>query len=336
MRPNKINASISFTLRVHLETMPKSKSRSVAPVVQVAKPAASSKQKRKRRTKSQAVVIPYHRLIVDPFRASLEGAAKPDLNTRPVVVWREEEARTLTTDAQGNLWWSIKPSFTNMYQANTMDVNGAVTAAAAYSVTNYTELSTTFTEYRPTALAVMLEYVGQADLAKGVIFAAQSSSNGAIGDSVTSLVDEPYYAECRPDAGYVAARFVENSTETFSAIDSVNLSDPVGIIHVGALGLPASSACLRLRVGLVVEAVVGHSKLLSRQASPSPANLVHMSVAANLTGPSASVQSGPSAYEKLVAHGERLIGAAMTAHGLLQRGAQVVEHYAPLLALMAA
>lgn len=315
----------------HQETMPKSKSQSVVPAARAAPGGA-----RKRKGAGKSGLAPFHRLLADPFHASLEMASKPDLNTRPVVLWREEDAMTLTTNAQGDLWLSLRPTLNAQRVTNTMDAGGTVTAVSGASAVNYTELTTTFSEFRPMVMCAQIEYIGQADLAKGVLFGAHSSAAAVVGDSVLSLTDETYYTECRADKGPVTVKLLELSTDTFGAIDSVFQSEPVSVIQIGCLGAPASTACIRLRLGFVFEAVVGHTKLLSRNAAPGPSNFIDMSIAANITGQSALLQSGPDGYDKMVSHAERIVDAAVKAHAVGTKVFDAAERLAPLLALMAA
>lgn len=281
---------------------------------------------------SGLLTTPYLSLLTDPFEAPLDGAGRPDFNSRPVVIWKEEDVRTVTTNAQGEFWITIAPALANVFRTFTLDAGGVITASSGSQFTNNTDLVSTFSEYRPMAIAAHMSYVGQADAAKGVLWGALGIIP-TTGDTAAHMLDEPYYTECSCNPlNTVSLKSLEHDNTDFGAVAGTADQDPVTYIHCGGTGLPASSACVRIRFALVFEGVVGHTKLMSRQAQHTPSNMLEVSAGANLVGPLALVSAGVDSYGKLVSTGKRIVDTALKAHGVMKAGLPYLEMLGAALA----
>lgn len=296
--------------------MSKPKSRSPALAVPVKVRVRRPRKKKAVSQDSVPLLHPYLEQCCDPMRAPL--AARPDLNDHAVVVWREELAYTITPNAQGDFWHQFSPVLYNTIQKFTIDAAGLVaTGTTNVSVDNYTELSTTFAEYRPLAAAVEAKYIGRSDEAKGVLMVCKHTPGVAVGDKFSMLLDEPSYEECSvadPGAS-VAAKLCDHKSEEFAAVTGSPVVDPARVIAICGTGLPVT-ACIRVRYSLVFEATVSHSKLLANSAKHSPSDNRVIGAAGNIIGPKSSVAAGPDAYEKLVHHSKKLAALGAELHGL--------------------
>lgn len=286
-------------------------------------PAASSQGKaktRKRIAKLEARLPPYLQVMVNPFQADTEGAGRPDHNSAPTVVWAEKGSFTATTNADGNFWLQFTPALKGLYYtAAFTGGTTAITGVTTSDAPNYTALSSSFSALRPYALAVEVEYIGAADVSKGVIGTCNCNQfiNAAASD-FTMLYDEPCYAESGVDQKLaVISRYVDNSV--FNPLTSELYGagvTPGSVIHIIGTGMPASSACVRVRWRLIAEFIAGPTSLMARKQAFSIANPSQISAAANLVGMRSQVAFGDDPVEKLKTHALNLIEVAGAVNGL--------------------
>lgn len=295
--------------------------------------------KKKKIAKLEAKLPPYLRVMVDPFHAETEGAGRPDHNSAPTVVWPEKGAFTLSPNADGNFWLQFTAApkglhYAAIFTAGTTTIAGL---GPANDMPNYTELTAAFSAYRPYALAVEVEYIGAADAARGVIGSAVTNAFlNAPGLDMTLLYDEHSYQEAGVSQSMACVvRYVDNDTfvATTAELYGGNVT-PSSVLQVVGTGLPASTACIRVRWRMIAEYVAGPSALMSRSSALSISNPAQISAAANLMGKKAGVAFGPDAVDKLIGHGYSLIEIAGAVNGLWQSGKSVAALIAEFGALV--
>lgn len=300
-------------------------------------PAASSRGNRKsRRAASVTTLTPYMALSVDPRDAPVTAAHRPDSNSLPTVMWREADALTLSTNAQGDLWLDLLPQLPNCYGVATLDAARNITATTRYNIVNYAELQTSFTSWRPYSLAVEVEYVGRADEAKGIISVCTAAAGMAVADNVSMLVDEYDYKEANAAHGGVAASIRLHDNEDFVAITSGVDVNPSQYVHVACIGLPASSACVRLRYAVIGEYSAGHSKLMSRNAVHSYVRPAEVHASANIVGPNSSTAAGEEPYGQLVTYAKKAIKIGAQLNNLYKENEDSIRFAGEALMLLAA
>lgn len=308
--------------------MPRRKSKSNAPAAPSANAAVKPKIKVKLappKPKPKAELTPYQQMVADPFNC--QCTCRPDFNDKPVIPWPEEMALTVSTNADGDFWLTIRNGIKSTIAKHTITAGAVAAGTTAYDVANYTELASAFAEYRPMVLAVEAKYIGRADEAKGVMTVCRTNSAVTIGDTPAMLVDEFAYKEDSvTDGGEVSGRLVEHNSTDFVALttDPVD-TNPSSFIMITGTGLPASTACIRVRVQLHFEAVAGHTKIMSRSARVSYTNSSEISATANLIGPQAMVSAGANAYDKMVKHSHNVLDAANKAHGIFVKAAPLLQ-----------
>lgn len=225
----------------------------------------------------------------------------------------------MTTNADGNFAIDMVASlrefcYTAVFTGGTTTV-ASVTAA---DISNYTELSSTFTSYRPYCLEAEVEYIGESQLCKGIFGVANSNilhNSGALSD----LYDEQTYKETRAEEK-VAARiyFCDNSDFIVPSAVSYGGTDPIEIMHFIGIGLPVNSACVRVRWTLLFEGSVGHKHLLSRATTHTPAHPAQVAAVASIVGPNTRTAAGPSPIATLTQHAERAAVIGAEINGLFQ------------------
>lgn len=336
-RPDKTTPKLIHHL--HL-SMPKPKSNALVVYGQGGNPQQQNpkpKKAKKPKKKAGQMRTPYMKLMLDPWTAETSNSSRPDMNQEPTLVWREKGADNITTDSYGNSWLQFSLSLNDFYYPATFSSATATAGlGAATDINNYTELSTTFTSFRPYALAVELEYIGTVDAAKGILFCATTNDLlNAPGTLVTSLVDENDYREISTGSGKVAVvkRFFDNDAfaSVTGALNYAGLVPPV-VVHVGGLGLPVSTQCLRVRYCYVSEYQVGLNKLMGHVTHRSPTNPVQIHAASNMAGPDASTAAGENPLDMILRHSSTLLDYGMRINGLWERAQQM----GPLLIEMGA
>lgn len=284
--------------------------------------AASSQGKgksKKRVAKLESKLPPYLQVMVNPFMAEIEGAGRPDHNSAPTVVWAEKGAFTASTNADGNFWLQFTPALKGLYY--TAVFNAGLTTISSLTETdapNYTALNAAFSSLRPYALAVEVEYIGAHDVSKGVIGSCNCNVLSNVTGNFTDLYDEPCYKESGVEDKLAAiSRYVDN--DAFSPVSTVLYGagvTPSSVMHVIGTGLPASSACIRVRWRLIAEFIAGPSSLMSRKQAFSIAHPAQISTAANLIGMKSQVAFGSDPIEQLKSHALSLIEVAGAVNGL--------------------
>lgn len=287
--------------------------------------AVSSQGKGKTKTKKriaklEARLPPYLQVMVNPFHADTEGAGRPDHNSAPTVVWAEKGSFTASTNADGNFWLQFTPGLKGLYYSAAFNAGlTTITALTSNDAPNYAALSTSFTSFRPYALAIEVEYIGAHDVSKGVIGTCNCNQFiNAVGSDFTVLYDEPCYMESGVEDKMAAvARYVDNAafasitTELYGAEVT-----PSSVIHVIGTGMPASSQCVRVRWRLISEFIAGPLSLMSRKQAFSIANPAQISTAANLVGMKSQAAFGADPIEQLKGHALNLIEVAGAVNGL--------------------
>lgn len=282
-------------------------------------------RKANQKRKTLAALPPYVQLAVDPFTAPAQGAGRPDDNSDPTVPWPEAWSQTFTTDAQGNLLVALRGSLVNGVYVNTLSAvaDPAVTGQNNGTPASFATLASTFTHYRPLTLAVEAYYIGESQLCKGVIGVAKVNGAPVAGETFSQYTDELAYREC-PAEEKVAAKIVFNEANFVTTATAYSN----GCILLICSGLPASSACIRLRGRLTFEFQISHTALMSRDAVHTISHPPQIAVAASIVGPKAQVAAGKDPVTDLVRYSEKLAIAAGAVNGLWQSAK-------PLASLMA-
>lgn len=282
---------------------------------------------------------PYMRLMQDPWTVETANASRPDMNQEPTLVWREKGADSITTDAFGNSWLQFTFSLNDLYYPATFsDANTISALGAGVDINNYTELASTFNTFRPYALSVELEYVGANDAGKGVLFCCTTNQIlNSPGEKVSSLVDESDYRETSTDQKVgVIKRLYDN--DAFAAVSGVlnygGLVPPV-VVHVGGLGLPASTNCLRVRYCYVAEYQVGINKLMGHVTHRSATHPAQIHAAANMAGPNATTAAGSDPIGTIIKHSGTLLEYGAQLNGLWEKAKPLVPLMLEMGALMA-
>lgn len=299
-------------------------------------PGAKAKSKNKKKKKAAGAASlsqemsfplpPYVKVMVEPSSADLEMSQRPDFNSAPTVPWREKGAFTASTNADGNLLVDFVASIRETWYVATFNAGlTTVASMAANNVSNYTELTTTFSSYRPYILEVVAEYVGEAQLQKGVLGCAVTNLLQNTGD-MTTLFDEPTYKEV-PSNLRVAARAYFADNGDFIAPTSVSYggTDPIEVLHFIGSGLPASTACIRFNWCLVFEGAVGHQQLLSRTASHSVAHPAQVATVANIVGANTRTAAGSNPIATLTKYADRMARIGAQLNGLYQASKPVLS-----------
>lgn len=304
--------------------MPKPKSNALVVYGQGAQTPKPNKAKKPKKKKAPPFRTPYMKLMLDPWTAETGNASRPDMNQEPTLVWREKGADNISTDTYGNSWLQFTLSMNDLYYpAIFSDATTSSALGTGVDINNYSELATTFTSFRPYAISVELEYIGTADAAKGILFCATTNEIlNAAGSKVTSLVDESDYRETSVDKGKVAVikRFFDNDAfATTSGVLNYGGLIPPLIIHVGGLGLPVSTQCLRVRYCYVAEYQVGINKLMGHVTHRSPTAPAHVHAAANMAGPDATTAAGSDPLGTIIRHSGTLLDYGMQLNGLWER-----------------
>jgi len=282
-------------------------------------------------------MTPYLGLSIDPASASTQSAQRPDMSSVPTVVWRESDNVTYTTDAQGNLWIDFVPQLVNMLRNKVLSAATppAISSISNVSVVNYAELLTTFTAWRPYSLTVEMEYIGRQDECKGVMCVCTTSAQPAVGDTPSLLYDEYDYKEVSAQSGSVAGVLRLHDNEDFGALDAGIDVNPSQFLNLVCLGLPASTACVRIRYCIVGEFAVGHSKLMSRSTSHSYARPAEIHTVSNIVGPNATTAASKQPYTDLVSYAKKAVAIGASLNNLYQDNKTAISAGAEFLALLA-
>lgn len=314
--------------------MPKSNAPVVSrgPAKQKPPATVSNLTVRPRARRASTLTLPPHlALHADPFTATVEGAGRPDFNSLPVVVWRESQHLTLSSNADGNLWFTVRPCVYTNLQNNVLTAATTTIASIGYSsYANYSELAAMFSLYRPLTLCVEAEYVGEAQLAKGILAINRHQGSPIVADNSETYADEPSYKEgpAGQDRVAGAAHYSEND---FAAINAVFNDQGFSVF---GFGLPASTACVRLSYSIVFEATVGANKLLSRGVTHTIAHPPQIAVAASIVGNKSATAVGPDPVDTLVKHTKQLINTASKVNGLIKSARPVVADLAEFASLL--
>jgi hypothetical protein len=277
----------------------KSKQQSSAPVAQVASAPKRKKVKKPRLT-------PYLRVMADPWSAELTAAGIPDHNQFPTVVWRERTLTTLTTNSSGNAIFCVKPVPAAHYLEATLS-GTAVAVVADSSCANYDSLSTAFTSYRPMAICLKVSYIGAEDAQQGLFWAAQANEQITTSTDISDYQNDRTYVEDTSD-NEIAAVYRYHGGSTWISFTNTGLNNDYAVTLIGGtVGLPASSACVRIETLIVFEAQVDPTHMSARTAAPSVVHPIQVDVAANIMHPNAIVQSGKDPVAKLIRNAEKAI-----------------------------
>lgn len=270
----------------------------------------------KAQKKKKSPALPAHvRLSVDPWNSQTEGSGRPDSNAEATIPWRETWSQTFTTDAQGNLYIEMMGSLNNCVytKALTLVADPVVGAATHQPMPNLSTLTSTFSNYRPMVVAFEAEYIGEAQLCKGVLGVGRIATDLAGTETFSSLTDETFYKEVRAEEK-VAARLIlpENDFQATSG------TAHAGKIFLMGIALPASLACVRVRFTAVYEMQVTHSSIMSRESTHTVAHPAQIATVSSIVGPKSVLATGPDPVADLIRHGEKLAVVAGAINGLWQ------------------
>lgn len=281
---------------------------------------------RKGRRKGVISLPPYVRLAVDPWSASAEGAGRPDFNSTPTIPWPEMHVMTASTNAQGNFLVGIRGSLVNGIYVHTLDAAADPLTTGVTSVIppNFTSMQSSFTSYRPLAVAVEAFYIGSETTASGTLGIVKTNGFPAANHVMSAFTDELSYKEGTVN-DKVAAKYVADGSD-FTTVASVNSTANQAIFVMGT-GLP-TGAVIRIHIKWFFEVQIEHTNLMSRDAKHTLSHPGQVATAASVLGPSASTAVGPDPVGKLVEYSEKLALTAGAVNGLWQSSK-------PMLSLMA-
>lgn len=257
---------------------------------------------------------PYLEVMANPLSAPLEGAHPPDSNTRPTIVWRLKQSKTVTSVGSAHLW-EIRP-WNYLGWAQAPVTSESTTTLSGVSWDDSASVASSFSYYRPMALVVEMEYVGPADAAQGTMFVVESDRSIPNGTALSSLTDEPHYMEGSITNGTGVACVIRYNYPTWTATGS-EIADANGVAKaiVGVTGAAVGSA-YRLKATLVSEYQCNISSLMATQASHSP-NLPSVYAAGqSIVGPHVTVAAGKDPIKGLLARSRELAAKAADATGL--------------------
>jgi len=308
--------------------MPKSRAPAVSGAVVVVK----KKKNTEKKLAKEMTLPPYLSLHVDPFNGETAQAGRPDFNALPTIVWRETVTYTATTNADGRLWYQYRPYISNpeIRQVLTAGTNVSASNTASLAMPNYTELLGMFSQWRALTCALTAEYIGESQLAKGVIGISKASSYPGVGDSTPQYMDETSYKE-----GPLATQKVAGVLHCHeNGFQSLGAGLDTEYLHLFVDGAPASSTCIRIRYTVTFEATVGASKLLSRDASHTVAHPPQLAVAASIVGDSSSTAVGLNPETAIVKHTKRLVVGASKVNGLIRTAKPLMAELAEFASLI--
>lgn len=254
--------------------------------------------------------------MADPVSAPLEGAHPPDGNTRPTVLWRTSQAKTVTVPATKTAAvWDIFPSTKNGWNSHVV-TSEALEAVALGDWDDYASLNSSFYYHRPMALAVEIEYIGPADQAQGIIFTCESDLSLATGTTLAQLTDEPHYAEGNITANDTASCIIRYGSMPWTLMTaSTGLTNEVPRAYVGVTGV-LSGSVYRIKATLIEEYTCLASSLLSTQAAVAPNHPQIYGAGRSIMGRAATVDAEPGSMSRLLKKSKELADQAVAAHGL--------------------
>jgi len=316
--------------------MAKSKAKSKSTALVVSQPSGAvpkTKPKRKRsKKKSNALIHPYAGLLIDPKNAKLDYAHPPDPNPRPTVMFKSVQNWNYSCNASGNGWLEIRPMPNSIRQEHSLTATTISTINAGYAGDDYTAISAAFSALRPVVMVVEVEYIGEAQLAKGSIALCVSDNPPAVGWTLANMADEPYYTEMSVAHEGNLAAVCRYTPETWYAITATALGTGHPRVFLLVEGLPVSLPNLRVRVSYVNEYLCASNSLLQTQARYSPSLPLEFASAQSINDPSAIVQSGVDAFGKIVKTAKHIYSTVLA----INRGYesfQAIMEGASLLAL---
>lgn len=276
----------------------------------------AARRRKKKKTSSSRSLPAYVALMANPVSAPLEGAHPPDANTRPTVLWRTSQAKTVTVPATKTAAvWDIFPSTKSGWATNVV-TSDALEAVTSGDWDDYASLASSFYYHRPLALAVEIEYIGPADQAQGVIFACESDIILPTGTTLAQLTDEPHYAEGNITNGDTASAIIRYGSMPWTLMTSATTQvNEVPRVYVGVTGVLASSA-YRIKATLVEEYTCLASSLLSTQAAVAPHHPQIYGAGRSIMGRAATVDAENDSMSKLLRKGRELAEQAVASHGV--------------------
>lgn len=312
--------------------MAKSKAKLMLAVPAAPQVSAGKKRKKKVKKGLKAVksgvraLTPYLQLLADPWNGEIAGAQCPDTNRLPTLTWKERHVETLATDAQGNIFQTLKTTLKSMLVGATLDANAISTVHTARDIANYPALSTTFNSYRCYSVATTLTYIGQQDLEKGMFWGATCTVQPQVGGTATHYVDEPDYKEVGAEEEISVV--IRHHGADFSLVTNAtpeNTNKLYGV--VGCTGLPASTFCVRMETVWTGEVTLDATQLMARGASYSPTHPVQVDAGANIIGPYTTTAIGKGSRDKLVKHAKKAATIGAELNGLWQ----TAQSYGPMV-----
>lgn len=260
--------------------------------------AKGAKKKKKRVSRH---IHPYAQMLIDPRTAKLDYAHPPDSNPKPTVVFRSTLDYTAQVDSNGCLWTEIRALPAGFRQRWSMSTTaGTISTDSGVVVhSDNTALQSSFSALRPMALAVEIEYVGEAQLAKGTLALVVSDNPAAVGWTMEQMTDEPYYKEISASHPGSVAAVARYAPSEFYAMSATALGTGHPRIFVLADGLPTTAFCVRVRTTMVVEYLCPANSIMQTQARYSPNLPLEYASAQSMNKPEAVMASGENAWEKL-------------------------------------
>lgn len=286
------------------------------PKPQLLAPAASAAGKKRKKKKQNRRIHPYSLIMIDPRTGKLDNAHPPDQNPRPTVVFRNTQNWTATTDTVGSTWMELRPLVAG-FRVPCPLTSGAISAVSAPIVhDDKVAITAAFSAVRPMVMAVEVEYVGEAQLAKGTLMVCVSDNPAVVGWTISSMSDEPYYKELSVSTGGSVACIARYAPSEFYDITSTGLGTGHPRVFVIAEGMPVSTYCIRVRTTIVAEYLCPTNSLLQTQAKYSPSLPLEFATAQSINRPEAVVASGENAMDKLVRAGRTVYDFVRALQGM--------------------
>lgn len=260
------------------------------------------------------IALPYLSLMADPLEGPLSLGHPPDTNSRPSVVWRVSSSETVVSAGTAAVW-EIRPYTLSGSRRSWTVVAEALGVATDSAWTDHAAILSVFSNHRPMAMVVELEYIGPADTAQGTVFCLETDATPAAANTLASFTDEKHYSEGSITNGSSVAVISRMHVSTWNRTSAAMAATDFPTVVVGVTGVLAGSS-YRLRTTLVSEYLCNISSIMAQQAQSSPNLPALLGAGQSITGEAVTVNAGPNALEKVMAASAKLANQAAKAAGV--------------------
>lgn len=242
----------------------------------------------------------YVRMIADPKYTEPVGI--PDENSSPVVVRKDVEVLTHSTNAAGYYALTVY-NYLSVGHMTFTCAAGITDGGTGVAAGNYTALNAEFLRLRPIEFVVEVTYLGAAINSQGRLLVTQGT-NAINATTLSTLLDNPGHEGPLIDGAFSIGRPYINPT--FGLTSAVGNDFPV--INIAITGAPAL-APLEIRITRIMELLPVASSLRLDDARHTPCDMRACCIASNICGPQVTYGKHED-YSKAVASAMRLAATA--------------------------